>query len=68
MVNSGESTSEIKPARECAAAAWNRAHEVRLVPPPAGGGSLGGGCCDLLLFYLEDWGQTGHRWEGSERG
>ena len=67
-MNDGESTSEIKPARECATAAWNRAHEVRLVSPPASGGSLGRGCRNLLLFYLEDWGQAGHRWEGSELG
>lgn len=68
MVNNGERTSEIKPARECAATAWNGAHEVRLVSSPASRGSLGRGCCDLLLFYLEDWGQTGHRWEGGKLG
>ena len=56
MLSSEERTSEIKPARERATAAWNGAHEVRLVSPPTGGGSLGRGCCDLLLFYLEDWG------------
>jgi hypothetical protein len=64
----GGSTSEIEPARERAAAAGDRAHEVRLVPSPARGGGLGCRCRDLLLFYLEDWRQPGHRWEGSEMG
>jgi hypothetical protein len=67
-VKAGESTSEIKPARECATAAWNRAHKVGLVPPPASGGGLGRGCRDLLLFDLEDWREAGHRWEGRELG
>ena len=64
----GGSTSKIEPARERATTARNRAHEVCLVPPPARGGGLGCGCRDLLLLYLKDWWEPGHRWEGSELG
>ena len=64
----GECTSEIEPARKRATAAGDRTHEVRLVPSPARRGGLGCGCRDLLLFYLEDGGQPGDRWGGSELG
>ena len=52
-------TSQIKSTSECAAATWDRTHEVCLVTAPTRTRSLGGTSRYLLLLDLQDGRQAG---------